>query len=61
MMEGQGLMIVGDWRNHLQRDRYFKARTLSAGDMALCKKDQLHALLNFTDIDIRLFMFGGYD
>jgi quercetin dioxygenase-like cupin family protein len=61
MMEGQGLMVVGDWNKFSTRDRCFEARTMRSGDMALCKSGQLHALLNLTDTDVKLFMFGGYD
>lgn len=61
MMEGQGLMIVGDWVQHDNRERCFEVRTLKSGDLALCKSGQLHALLNLTDTDTKLFMFGGYD
>lgn len=61
MMEGQGLMIVGDWNQHDNRERCFEVRTLCSGDMTLCKTGQLHALLNLTDMDCKLFMFGGYD
>lgn len=61
MMEGQGLMIVGDWNKHDDRERCFEVRTMSTGDLTLCKTGQLHALLNLTDMDCKLFMFGGYD
>lgn len=61
MMEGQGMMIVGDWNKHDNRERCFEVRTMSSGDMTLCKTGQLHALLNLTDMDCKLFMFGGYD
>lgn len=61
MMEGQGLMIVGDWMDFPERDRCFEVRTMRSGDLTLCKTGQLHALLNLTDTDAKLFMFGGYD
>lgn len=61
MMEGQGMMIVGDWVDFPGRDRCFEVRTLRSGDLTLCKTGQLHALLNLTDTDVKLFMFGGYD
>ena len=38
-----------------------KLRTLRAGHFALLKPGGLHGMMNATDSDIRLFMFGGYD
>lgn len=61
MMEGQALMVVGDWLEMDQRARAFEVRTLSAGQLAMLKGGQLHGLLNLTDRPCRLFMFGGYD
>jgi len=61
MLKGHGLMVVGDWAKMDQRDRCLETRSLREGDMAICKTGQLHALLNTTDEDVHLFMFGGYD
>lgn len=61
MMEGQGFMVIGDWCKMDQRERCFEIRTLHAGDFAMLKGGNLHALMNATDEDISLFMCGGYD
>ena len=61
MMEGRGYMVVGDWCKMPQRERAFEVRTLRAGHFALLKGGNLHALMNATDENIALFMFGGYD
>ncbi len=61
MMEGRGLMVVGDWCEMPDRDRCFEVRTLRAGHMALLKGGNLHALANLVDENSTLFMFGGYD
>ena len=61
MMEGRGYMVVGDWCRMPQRERCFEIRTLRAGHFALLKGGNLHGLMNSTDEDISLFMFGGYD
>jgi mannose-6-phosphate isomerase-like protein (cupin superfamily) len=61
MLQGKGMMIVGDWCQHPARSRAMEVRTLLAGDLALCKTGQLHALYNSTDEPVQLFMFGGYD
>lgn len=61
MVEGQGLMVVGDWCKMPQRERCFEIRTLRSGHFAMLKGGNLHALFNSTDVDIFLFMFGGYD
>ena len=61
MLEGHGLMLVGDWCEFPGRERCFELRTLLPGDLALCKTGQLHALYNVKDEPCRLFMFGGYD
>ena len=36
-------------------------RNLRAGHLALLKRGNLHALLNPSDEELSLFMFGGYD
>jgi mannose-6-phosphate isomerase-like protein (cupin superfamily) len=61
MLNGRGLMVVGDWCKMPERERCFEIRTLRAGHFAMLKGGNLHALMNPTDEDIFLFMFGGYD
>ena len=61
MMEGRGFMVVGDWCKMPQRERCFEVRTLRSGHFALLKGGNLHGLMNATDEDIALLMFGGYD
>lgn len=61
MMEGRGYMVVGDWCKMPERERCFEIRTLHAGHFAMLKGGNLHGLMNATDENISLFMFGGYD
>ncbi|MFL5310522.1 MAG: hypothetical protein ACJ79H_08740 [Myxococcales bacterium] len=61
MMRGRGLMVVGDWCKFPDRERAFEVRTLRSGHLAMLKGGNLHGLVNTTDEDISLFMFGGYD
>jgi len=61
MMEGRGYMVVGDWCQMPNRQRCLEVRTLRAGHFAMLKGGNLHGLINATDEDISLFMFGGYD
>lgn len=61
MMEGRGYMVVGDWCKMPERERSFEIRTLHAGHFAMLKGGNLHGLMNATDENIYLFMFGGYD
>lgn len=61
MMDGQGLMVVGDWCKMPERERCFEIRTLQAGHFAMLKGGNLHGLMNAKDEDASLFMFGGYD
>ena len=61
MLEGRGYMVVGDWCKMPQRERCFEVRTLRPGHFALLKGGNLHGLMNATDEDISLLMFGGYD
>jgi hypothetical protein len=61
VLENEALMVVGDWCELPTRQRAFEVRTLRAGHFALLKPGQLHGLLNPTDEDIPLLMFGGYD
>jgi mannose-6-phosphate isomerase-like protein (cupin superfamily) len=61
MLEGRAFMVVGDWCKMPQRERSFEVRTLRPGHFAMLKGGNLHGLMNATDEDIHLFMFGGYD
>lgn len=61
MMSGRGYMVVGDWAKMDTRERCFEVRTLRAGSLAMLKGGNLHGLMNSTDEDCSLFMFGGYD
>jgi hypothetical protein len=61
LLQGKGLMIVGDWLKHPRRQRAFEIRTKLPGDLTICKTGQLHALYNALDEPASLFMFGGYD
>jgi len=61
MMGGRGMMVVGDWAKMDTRERCFEARVLKSGSLAMLKGGNLHGLMNTTDEDCSLFMFGGYD
>ncbi len=61
LLQGKGLMIVGDWMKYPDRLRAFEVRTKLPGDLTICKTGQLHALYNALDEPASLFMFGGYD
>jgi mannose-6-phosphate isomerase-like protein (cupin superfamily) len=61
MLNGRGLMVIGDWCKLPERERCFEIRTLLPGSLTLLKGGQLHGLMNVTDEDGSLFMFGGYD
>ncbi|MFO0818647.1 MAG: hypothetical protein U1A77_11940 [Pirellulales bacterium] len=61
VLENEVLMIEGDWCEMPTRQRAFEIRTLRSGHFALLKPGQLHGLLNPTDENIPLLMFGGYD
>ncbi|CAM2011716.1 cupin domain-containing protein [Acanthopleuribacter pedis] len=61
MMKGRGLMVVGDWAHMDNRERCFEMRTLREGHFAMLKGGNMHGLMNPTDEDAALFMFGGYD
>jgi mannose-6-phosphate isomerase-like protein (cupin superfamily) len=56
-----GLMVVGDWCEMPNRERCFEVRTLKPGHLAMLKGGDLHSLINPSDEDLFLFMFGGYD
>jgi mannose-6-phosphate isomerase-like protein (cupin superfamily) len=61
LLRGQAVMVMGDWTKVPERERCFELRTLKAGHLSLLKAGQLHGLMNATDVDIFLMMFGGYD
>ena len=61
MLEGRAYMVVGDWCQMADRERCLEIRTLRPGHFAMLKGGNLHGLMNATDEDIHLFMFGGYD
>jgi mannose-6-phosphate isomerase-like protein (cupin superfamily) len=61
LLEGRALMVVGDWCLMANRERCLEVRTLEAGHLAMLKGGNLHALINPTDLNLSLFMFGGYD
>ncbi len=61
MLEGDALMVVGDWADSGTRTRSFEIRRLPAGHLALLKGGNLHGLMNPADQRASLFMFGGYD
>lgn len=61
MMNGRGFMVVGDWCKMPDRERAFEVRTMRSGDMVMLKGGNLHALMNATDEELFLLMFGGYD
>ena len=55
------LMVIGDWCRLQSRERCFEIRILKPGHLALLKGGNLHGLMNPSDEDLALFMFGGYD
>lgn len=61
MMDGEAYMIVGDWCKLPQRERCLEVRKLKAGHFAMLKGGNLHGLINHLDLELSLFMFGGYD
>jgi mannose-6-phosphate isomerase-like protein (cupin superfamily) len=61
MLEGRAFMVVGDWCRMPDRERSLEIRSLRPGHFAMLKGGNLHGLMNATDEDIQLFMFGGYD
>jgi hypothetical protein len=56
-----GLMVIGDWAKLANRERCLEVRSLKPGHLALLKGGNLHSLINPSDEDLMLFMFGGYD
>ena len=61
MMDGDAFMVVGDWCKLDTRERCLEIRTLRSGHFAMLKGGNLHALMNPSDENLSLFMFGGYD
>ena len=61
LLEGKGLMVMGDWEKLDSRERAVELRTMKPGDLSLLKPGQFHALVNVLDENLLLFMFGGYD
>ena len=61
LMEGRGLMVMGDWEKIATRDRAVELRVMKPGDLSLVKPGQFHALVNLLDENLLLLMFGGYD
>jgi hypothetical protein len=61
MLDGDALMVIGDWADSGTRARSFEVRSLPAGSLAMLRGGNLHGLLNPADRRASLFMFGGYD
>jgi mannose-6-phosphate isomerase-like protein (cupin superfamily) len=61
MMDGTAFMVVGDWLKTDVRERCMEVRMMRPGDLVLLKNGDLHSLINTTDENISLLMFGGYD
>lgn len=61
LMEGRGLMVIGDWEKFPSRERAVELRIMKPGDLSLVKPGQFHAIVNLLDENLLLFMFGGYD
>jgi hypothetical protein len=61
MLDGDGIMVIGDWAESGSRARSLEVRRLPAGSLALLKGGNLHGLMNPADQRASLFMFGGYD
>ena len=61
MLDGEGIMVIGDWADSGRRVRSFEVRRLAPGHFAMLKGGNLHGLMNPADVPASLFMFGGYD
>jgi mannose-6-phosphate isomerase-like protein (cupin superfamily) len=61
MLDGEGIMVIGDWVQSGRRTRSFEVRRLHPGHFAMLKGGNLHGLMNPADVPNSLFMFGGYD
>ena len=56
-----GLMFMGDWCLMPDRDRCLEIRYMGRDTFSLVKPGGFHGLLNNTEEDMCLLMFGGYD
>ncbi len=61
LVHGEAYMITGDWLENPGRARALEVRKMKPGDLVLLKNSQMHSLVNTTDENITLLMFGGYD
>ncbi|MGI9064256.1 MAG: cupin domain-containing protein [Pseudonocardiaceae bacterium] len=61
MLDGEAIMVIGDWADSGRRTRSFEVRRLAPGHFAMLKGGNLHGLMNPADVPASLFMFGGYD
>jgi mannose-6-phosphate isomerase-like protein (cupin superfamily) len=61
LLDGRAVMVVGDWAKLPNRERSFEVRSLLPGHFAMLKGGNLHGLVNPTDGEVSLLMFGGYD
>jgi mannose-6-phosphate isomerase-like protein (cupin superfamily) len=61
LLDGEGIMVIGDWADSGRRTRSFEVRRLAPGHFAMLKGGNLHGLMNPADAPASLFMFGGYD
>ena len=59
LLDGHGLMAVGDCCPRPSRLRCLEVRTLQPGDMVLVDRQQLHGFANTSDADAHLLVFGG--
>jgi mannose-6-phosphate isomerase-like protein (cupin superfamily) len=61
VLDGEGLVVTGDWRPLPARGRCFEARMLRPGHMVLLQPGQLFGFVNTNDGDTALFVFGAND
>lgn len=61
LLDGEAIMVVGDWADSGRRARSIEVRRLLPGHFAMLKGGNLHGLVNPADTPASLFMFGGYD
>ena len=61
MLEGRGYMVVGDWCQMPTASAASRFARCAPATSRMLKGGNLHGLMNTTDEDIHLFMFGGYD
>src|SRR5262249_9874910 len=60
MLDGDGIMVVGDWADSGTRSRAFEVRSLPSGSLAMLRGGNLHGLMNPADRRPSLFMIGGF-